>query len=325
MRGPRFRRTSAALAALLAIALPLFAGYAGTAGAAASPIPNAATCNDYTYEPAGQYLNGAANDLIASLRRTGAEITHDARGVPRIKYGDRFFYNPVAIQQVGLEAISRYARTVNPEDLTIAVRMADWLLRSQQKKTGKWLYRFPVKIGRNSMRLPVPWASGMAQGQGISLLTRVYGVTQNHTYLAAAKRALLPLQRPVSRGGLLAKLFGHPFYEEAPTRPPSFIVNGFMFTLLGLHDLRVAAPESSANSLYRQGIKTLEFALPLFDGGEGVSLYSLVHMTDPPQPALRATNNYQKVHVMELCAINSITPRPIFAFYRDYWRSAIKG
>ncbi|NWO12521.1 MAG: hypothetical protein HLX49_02620 [Virgibacillus sp.] len=27
------------------------------------------------------------------------------------------------------------------------------------------------------------------------------------------------------------------FYEECPTDPPSFILNGFMFALIGLYDL----------------------------------------------------------------------------------------
>jgi heparosan-N-sulfate-glucuronate 5-epimerase len=289
---------------------------------ALAPIPNAVNCDDYHYDPAGQYLNSAALNQIAGLLSSGLEVAYDGNGVPLVKYGARFFYNPVVNAQVGLEAISRYAIAPNPADLAAAVKLADWFVRSQTK-AGKWLYRFPVKIGQNRARLPVPWASAMAQGQAISLLTRVYRVTHRPKYLRASKRALRPLTVPVAKGGLVASLFGHPFYEEAPTRPPSFILNGFMFTLLGLHDLETLANRSRAPKLFDVGLRTLQFGLPFYDVGDGRSLYDLIHLTDPPQPLHRATPGYQKVHVLELCALDSIRANPVFEFYRDLWRTAI--
>lgn len=105
----------------------------------------------------------------------------------------------------------------------------------------------------------------MAQGQAISLLVRVYLATGRSRHLLAAVRALRPLRRSVRRGGLTARLNGRPWYEEYPTSPPSFVLNGFMFTLLGLHDLAAVAPRSAAPSLYRQGLRTLVASLRLYD------------------------------------------------------------
>lgn len=31
-------------------------------------------------------------------------------------------------------------------------------------------------------------------------------------------------------------LFGHVWFEEYPTTPGSFVLNGFMYSLIGLHD-----------------------------------------------------------------------------------------
>jgi len=70
-------------------------------------------------------------------------------------------------------------------------------------------------------------------------------------------------------------------YEEYPTSPPSFVLNGFIYSLLGLYDLKAIAPYNysiEANLLYEQGIKSLKKMLLLFDTGSGTS-YDLRHFT----------------------------------------------
>ncbi len=310
------------LLALAALFSTVAALVASPGRADSPPIPNALTCDDYHYAPAGQYLNLAGLNQLAGLRAAGIEIRFDADGVPLVQVGDSFYYNPVVIAQVGLEAISRYSINPTPGDLATAWRMANWFVHTQTRK-GTWLYRFPITLGHNNAPVPVPWPSAMAQGQAISLLTRVYRIQHAQKFLRASKRALRSLLVPVAKGGLLADLFGHPFYEEGPTRPPSFILNGFMFTLFGLYDLQTLAPRSAATKLFRDGIATLKFALPLYDVGGGWSLYELIHLTDAPQAPIRATIGYQRVHVLELCGLDSIQPNPVFEFYRDSWRTII--
>src|SRR4029077_7164813 len=50
--------------------------------------------------------------------------------------------------------------------------------------------------------LKAPWHSGLAQGQGISLLVRVWRQTGNATYLDVARRAFASFSRPTREGGV---------------------------------------------------------------------------------------------------------------------------
>jgi hypothetical protein len=67
--------------------------------------------------------------------------------------------------------------------------------------------------------MKAPWLAGIAQGQGISLLTRAYLLTNNAGFLAQAQKALVPLSTPLSEGGLASRLpDGLLFIEEYPQK-----------------------------------------------------------------------------------------------------------
>jgi heparosan-N-sulfate-glucuronate 5-epimerase len=153
----------------------------------------------------------------------------------------------------------------------------------------------------------------MAQGQAMSLLERAYRLTGRSIYLRAAERGLRPLEARAGRS-LLVRCFsgcGHPFFEEYPTRPRSDVLNGFMFTLIGLYDLGSVAPHSRALGLYRAGRTTLDLALAEYDE-HGVARYCLSsHRV--------AQQKYQAIHVYLLRALNSLQPDPLFVSYADRW------
>lgn len=70
-------------------------------------------------------------------------------------------------------------------------------------------------------------------------------------------------------------------YEEYPTTPASFVLNGFIYSLLGLYDLNATVPNSlsrDAGHLYEQGMISLKKMLMLFDTGSG-TIYDLRHFT----------------------------------------------
>lgn len=115
--------------------------------------------------------------------------------------------------------------------------MINLFLCSQDSKGG-----WPIPVSRvlvkGVMSLEPGWYSAMAQGHAMSLLSRAYSRSRNPLYLRAAYRAINPFLVPSSEGGVLTYLFGqHPWYEEYPTVPPSFVINGFMYALFGLYDL----------------------------------------------------------------------------------------
>lgn len=89
--------------------------------------------------------------------------------------------------------------------------------------------------------------SAMGQGQAISLLSRAfYHSGGNEVYLNTAYAALKPFKVLSKNGGVLSEFMNlYPWYEEYPTVPPIFILNGFMYSLIGLYDLFSLAPIDS--------------------------------------------------------------------------------
>nr|CAG4641504.1 EOG090X0272 [Eurycercus lamellatus] len=102
-------------------------------------------------------------------------------------------------------------------------------------------------------------------------------------YLEAALKGMKPFSISSTDGGVRAYFMNqYPFYEEYPTTPPSFVLNGFIYSLIGLYDVLSLTPQDQAlgdaRLLFDQGMQSLKKLLPLFDTGSG-SVYDLRHFT----------------------------------------------
>ncbi|KAL5106253.1 D-glucuronyl C5-epimerase [Taenia crassiceps] len=170
----------------------------------------------------------------------------------------------------------------------------EWLMRNQAQD-GSW--RIPAKhIFTHDIYLKPGWCSAMGQGQGISLLVRANYMTGEKSFLTAADRALAPFRRSVEQSqssdeacGVRANFLGQstlPWYEEYPVVPSVFVLNGFIYSLIGLYDLSKVASVNGTNNaiiarasqLLEDGVATLARVLPLYDSGTG-SFYDLRHLS----------------------------------------------
>ncbi len=274
----------------------------------ASPVP------DGGYEPAAYYVDPISDQ--SNIDPPGIVLGPD--GIPLVLYpGIGYHSNPVTAAQYGLWAYGMYLGDHDAAHRRIALHVADWLVATQRQ--GRWFYDFDFFI--HDLTLAKYWSSAMAQGQAMSLLSRAYRLTRKQQYRSSALRALPALRVAVTKGGLRRCFFGNcarPFYEEYPTSPPSYVLNGFMFTLIGLYDLASIAPRSPALSMYQAGRRTLTAALPQYDVG-GFSTYDLSHKTvagRKPEPASRA---YQAVHVYLLRVLDSLGANSRYRHYADRW------
>lgn len=252
----------------------------------------------------------------------------DAQGIPMVNYPDpaTWVYNPGTIAMCGLHEYSWWRSSREQPHLDYARRIGDWFLRNQ-KASGAWTYPFAFPLGGTSETLKPGWQSGYAQGLAMSLLTRVYRATKDRRYLAAAKRAAKPLTKTVKQGGVQAKLFGRPFYEEYPSQKPTYALAGFMISLVGLYDLRQTVWESGDRTskdartiakLYSQGVGTLAFALPFYDTGSS-SLYWLAHLNHRGQAFMH--RDYHPTHIVCLQMLESVTKNRTIGFYATLWAS----
>lgn len=296
---------------LTAVALrPLLAGPPADPEVAAQeavPFP------DEPYRTTGPYLAFADRPDVTDAD----DVRLDADGIPLVRRNGHWAHNPVTIAQHGLQAYGRWLRSPRDhEQRAIVERTAGWLVREQDSR-GAWYVRYDWTVDNHGGRLRAPWVSGIVQGQAISLLLRAHRLGPDPEYLRTARRALRPLLRPVSRGGVQARVRGNLVLEDEPTRVPSALLDGWLQALIGVYDASTRFPE--ARELFSEAIGALPRLLPLYDV-DGRPAYHLAHITASSPHASLAPPLFQRIDVAALSALHDVAPHPVIARYRDRWR-----
>jgi len=203
---------------------------------------------------------------------------------------------------------------------------ANYLVR-HQNSLGGWPVMVPRKLIPEVMELDSGWYSAMGQGQAISLLVRAYVVSKDQKYIEAAGKALNVFDIPSSRGGITSKYLNtYDWYEEYPTTPSSFVLNGFMYSLIGLYDLKEMATgkiSEKAEEIFDKGMRTLKAMLLMFDTGTG-TFYDLRHITAGLAPN-RARWDYHKVHINQVLLLSEVDSDPLFSSTAERWKAYMKG
>ncbi|XP_060528663.1 D-glucuronyl C5-epimerase isoform X2 [Cylas formicarius] len=205
---------------------------------------------------------------------------------------------------------------------------AEWFVNYQDLDTGGWPIPVKRKLASGFEVLQPGWYSAMGQGHALSVLSRAYYHSGgDQRYLNAAINGLKPFRVPSSEGGVLATFLNKfHWYEEYPTKPASFVLNGFIYSLLGLYDLLKIAPileAQEAEFLYSEGIETLKHMISLFDMGS-VTSYDLRHFTLSIAPNL-ARWDYHATHVNQLLLLATIETDPIFNQTAERWLGYMNG
>jgi hypothetical protein len=207
----------------------------------------------------------------------------------------------MGVAQWGLGAYEHFLHE-GREAWLAAARSAGEYLLERQEADGRWLHPRPYP---HTFRLDPPWPSAMAQGECASLLVRLHRETGDERFAEAALRGLAPYRVDSGAGGVRASLNGLPFYEEYPTQPPSFVLNGAIFALWGLLDVAVALGDAGARRDFDAGIDALAASIDRWDTGWW-SLYDLF----PHRTPNVASFAYHELHVEQLRALMLVAPRP---------------
>lgn len=203
---------------------------------------------------------------------------------------------------------------------------ADWLL-ANQNTLGGWDIKVKRKLSGGSLVLNEGWHSAMAQGHALSLLTRVYHQTGKKDYLEAAKKAIKLFDIESFEKGVKATFFDkYVWYEEYPTVPSIFVLNGFIYSLFGLYDLSTSCDDQQcqySQKLFDEGIRSLEAILPMYDSGSG-SFYDLRHLKLDIAPNV-ARWDYHSTHINQLLYLYTIVRKDIFQTTANRWIRYMKG
>jgi D-glucuronyl C5-epimerase C-terminus len=203
--------------------------------------------------------------------------------------------------QRGLGCYERWLAGEGEQWLESARATAD-LLVAEQREDGGWEHRFHYP---HTFDISPPWLSGMAQGEGASLLVRVHAETGEERYAEAARRAIGPLGRTAGERGASAPLDGALVPEEYPTSPPSLVLNGMIFGLWGLRDVAVATGDERATAAWEAGVEAVAGSIGRWDTGSW-SRYDLY----PHRVTNLASNAYHHLHITQLDATGRLARRP---------------
>jgi heparosan-N-sulfate-glucuronate 5-epimerase len=240
----------------------------------------------------------------------------DEQGVPMIGIGnDEFEYSYVNIAQYGFMLHANWLETRSEQTLNLLKFNLAVLdkLKTETETTCVWYHHhFEAKYN-----IAAPWASAMAQGECISFYLRMYQILGDEKLLAIAGKAFQFLELDVKDGGVKRMdQDGNLWYEEYPSEPPSYVLNGFIYTLFGLYDLYRITQRREVKEKIDACVKTLVDNLHKFDAGYW-SYYDLLKKE-------LVRYYYQKnVHVPQLKALYILTKEPIFHYYAIRWENQL--
>jgi heparosan-N-sulfate-glucuronate 5-epimerase len=245
---------------------------------------------------------------------------YDSAGIPLLDYRGQIGpqYNPIAIAQFGLGNYNLFRRSGETQRREKFFLIADWLCHHLEKNPrglSVWNHHFDWEY-RDTLR--APWYSGLAQGQGISVLVRAHKESresQDGRYLHAAKRALASFFTPVCEGGVaFTDERGELWFEEYIVNPPTHILNGFIWAAWGVYDYFLATQDRVAHDLFARAVQTLLRNLDRYDLG----FWSLYEQSGTRLPMV-ASPFYHQLHIVQLRVMHRLTGEDAFARVASRW------
>lgn len=247
----------------------------------------------------------------------------DQNGIPKLNYhGDiGLQYNPIAIAQWALGQYNLWRKTQDNENYLKFINGADWLvdnLKLNSNKVDVWNHYFDWTYKETLVN---PWYSGLAQGQGLSVLARAYKISQDPKYLEAAKKVYKSFLIDTIDGGVtFADKDNNIWIEEYIMKDsPTHILNGFIWGLWGIYDYWLLTNNNEVKNLFDKYVKTIFANISKYDIGYW-SLYELSNL----RIKMRASIFYHKLHIIQLKILSEMTGIHEFKNIAKKWNEYLK-
>lgn len=222
--------------------------------------------------------------------------------------------SPMVVAQAALGFWERYVAGEPVVDQFLV--LSDWLMKNA--KSGKHGTVWSHDVAVPKYDVAPGWISGMTQGEAISVLLRAHLASGEARYRDAALDAFGPFTADVQAGGVTRDLDGAFVIEEYPTATPTAVLNGWIFGLLGLHELRVATGDERVDDLFMRSRAGLLSVLDRYDAG----WWSRYSLRDHGRPDL-AKPFYQRLHAVLLDAVDLVEPDARLAAMARRWERQI--
>ena len=231
---------------------------------------------------------------------------HDASGVRMHRIGTRLYDHPVGQAGYGIDNLESYVLNGDVRFLNRAKAQAARLMLRARKVGSAWYLPYPFDFylhGRQAERMAAPWYSAMAQGQAITLFVRLFEVTNDQTYRAAADGVFASFLRPkagFSPWVVWVDSYRHLWLEEYPKQAADRTLNGHLFATFGMWDYWRLTQDERAKTLYQGALTTVANYFTTFRTAKWISQYCLSHPTV-------LNDTYHLIHISELLRAFTMT------------------
>lgn len=235
----------------------------------------------------------------------------DSEGIPI--HRSRAFgqtYNPAYVAWYGLVCLERYLRGLDPAGSTTFLRQVEWLVAHRvHRDEGSVVWPFTVDLQEGYCLLKAPWISAMIQGLAISALVRGYRITGQRHLLDLCLAAIQVFEKNVEDGGVRTLEQGHALYEEYPGFPLPRVLDGFLFSLLGLYDLSIETSDPRVFQLFADGINGLKHTLVFWNYRDKWSWYGSHGYLCP--------THYHRLNCALLLSLGRLSGEPALVRYAE--------
>ncbi len=267
--------------------------------------------NNADYNNLGQYY-------MKFYAKGDYEGDHDIDGIPQLNYhGDiGLQYNPIAISQWALGNYNLWIKNNNKDNYLKFIKGANWLVDNLNRNSDNihvWQHKFNWVYKEDLIN---PWHSGLAQGQGLSVLCRAYKETNEAKYYHSLEKVYQSFLVDVQNGGVtFTDKRGDIWIEEyIMKREPTHILNGFIWALWGIYDYWLLTSNKEVKFLFDKYSKTIKNNIDRYDIGYW-SLYELSNL----KINMRASIFYHKLHIVQLKILSNMTKDKVFLKMSKHW------
>ena len=205
-------------------------------------------------------------DISPSLAHIekGVFAALDQEGIPYSIEGENRKYISVVTIQYGLSCCDLVLKGIEIDENKKKIKNClRWLDEQKEEFNGSFVWRNEFN---EQYRIEEGWISGMYQGQALSLYLRAYQLFDNTDYLETAEKVFISFSIDYIDGGFKRiDKEGCVWFEEYPTEQPSFVLNGFIYAMLGILDLYRVTKREDVKAVWDSCINTLIVNMPKYD------------------------------------------------------------
>lgn len=263
----------------------------------------------------GRYYQDTTPAMVHIREELYAKL--DENDIPYFKKGENRDYTPMLVIQYGLMSHDLILKQVSIDENHNSLRACmHWLDENKITFYDSVVWR----VNENKQyNLPQGWISGMYQGQALSLYLRAFQMYKDEHYLKTAKLIFNSFQYDYEEGGFKRiDEHGCLWFEEYPTSTPSYVLNGYIYSILGIYDYYRVTKDEKALKIWNDCLHTLKTNLHKYD----VWYWSVY---DQLKEQL-ASYYYQKnVHVPLMQIMYQLTGDEMYNHYAVKWEKSLNN